>query len=104
MLLGFKPLFFPLNLLIYSIILPSGNLYSAKPGFFHEDSRANLFEVERDTGMLVNTDNGSPMAQVDTLLFVIDVIFLCCLLHSINDFFILHERLEILILGHHRRV
>ncbi|KAF3446316.1 hypothetical protein FNV43_RR11495 [Rhamnella rubrinervis] len=37
---------------------------SAKPGFFHEDSRANLFEVERDTGMLINTDNGSPMAQV----------------------------------------
>ncbi|XP_050267463.1 uncharacterized protein LOC126712244 isoform X1 [Quercus robur] len=37
---------------------------SAKPGFFHEDNRANLFEVEPESGMLVNTDNGSPMAQV----------------------------------------
>jgi hypothetical protein len=37
---------------------------SAKPGFFHEDSRANLFEVEPQSGMLINTDNGTPMAQV----------------------------------------
>ncbi|KAG6624908.1 5'-nucleotidase domain-containing protein 4-like isoform X1 [Carya illinoinensis] len=37
---------------------------SAKPGFFHEDNRANLFEVEHVSGMLFNTDNGSPMPQV----------------------------------------
>uniref|UniRef100_A0A2P2K128 Cytosolic purine 5-nucleotidase n=1 Tax=Rhizophora mucronata TaxID=61149 RepID=A0A2P2K128_RHIMU len=37
---------------------------SAKPSFFHEDNRANLFEVERDSGMLLNTDNGTPMPQV----------------------------------------
>ncbi|XP_010471626.1 PREDICTED: 5'-nucleotidase domain-containing protein 4 isoform X1 [Camelina sativa] len=37
---------------------------SAKPGFFHEESRANLFEVEPQSGMLSNTDNGTPMAQV----------------------------------------
>lgn len=37
---------------------------SAKPGFFHEDNRANLFEVVPDSGMLVNTDNGTPMPQV----------------------------------------
>lgn len=37
---------------------------SAKPSFFHDDSRANLFEVEPKSGMLLNTDNGSPMPQV----------------------------------------
>ncbi|CAN7129173.1 hypothetical protein BRARA_G02234 [Brassica rapa] len=37
---------------------------SAKPGFFHEESRANLFEVEPKSGMLINTDNGTPMPQV----------------------------------------
>lgn len=39
-------------------------LWSAKPGFFHEESRVNLFEVELKSGMLINTDNGTPMAQV----------------------------------------
>ncbi|KAH9692977.1 cytosolic IMP-GMP specific 5-nucleotidase [Citrus sinensis] len=37
---------------------------SAKPGFFHEDNRANLFQVEPESGMLLNTDNGTPMPQV----------------------------------------
>ncbi|CAH8355859.1 unnamed protein product [Eruca vesicaria subsp. sativa] len=37
---------------------------SAKPGFFHEESRANLFEVELESGMLINTDNGTPMTQI----------------------------------------
>ncbi|CAI0383055.1 unnamed protein product [Linum tenue] len=37
---------------------------SAKPGFFHEDNRAGLFEVEPESGMLLNTDNGTPMPQV----------------------------------------
>ncbi|KAJ0255845.1 HAD-superfamily hydrolase [Hirschfeldia incana] len=37
---------------------------SAKPGFFHEESRVNLFEVELLSGMLINTDNGTAMAQV----------------------------------------
>ncbi|KAI3440062.1 uncharacterized protein J3R85_004027 [Psidium guajava] len=36
----------------------------AKPSFFHEDNRANLFEVEPESGMLLNTDNGTPMPQV----------------------------------------
>ncbi|XWS25765.1 hypothetical protein CRYUN_Cryun27aG0095700 [Craigia yunnanensis] len=37
---------------------------SSKPGFFHEDNRANIFEVEPKSGMLLNTDNGTPMPQV----------------------------------------
>lgn len=37
---------------------------STKPGFFHDEIRANLFEVEPESGMLINTDNGTPMAQV----------------------------------------
>ncbi|KAI3821040.1 hypothetical protein L1987_08596 [Smallanthus sonchifolius] len=37
---------------------------SAKPKFFHDENRTNLFAVDTDTGMLINTDNGSPMAQV----------------------------------------
>ncbi|XP_071723965.1 uncharacterized protein [Rutidosis leptorrhynchoides] len=41
---------------------------SAKPGFFHEDNRASLFEVEPETGMLLNTDNGTPLPQVGNTL------------------------------------
>ncbi|KAI3673181.1 hypothetical protein L6452_39297 [Arctium lappa] len=37
---------------------------SAKPRFFQDENRANLFAVDTDSGMLINTDNGSPMAQV----------------------------------------
>ncbi|XP_043709571.1 5'-nucleotidase domain-containing protein 4-like isoform X2 [Telopea speciosissima] len=37
---------------------------SSKPSFFHEDNRANLFEVEPESGMLVNTDNGTPYPQI----------------------------------------
>lgn len=40
------------------------HLCSAKPGFFHDENRANLFEVEPETGMLLNTDNGTRMPQV----------------------------------------
>ncbi|XP_061370646.1 uncharacterized protein LOC133313312 isoform X2 [Gastrolobium bilobum] len=40
---------------------------SAKPGFFHEETRANLFEVVPETGMLLNTDNGSPMPEVGNI-------------------------------------
>ncbi|GMI82523.1 hypothetical protein HRI_001921600 [Hibiscus trionum] len=36
---------------------------SAKPGFFL-DNHANIFEVEPESGMLLNTDNGTPMPQV----------------------------------------
>ncbi|KAK8988970.1 hypothetical protein V6N11_030341 [Hibiscus sabdariffa] len=36
---------------------------SCKPGFFL-DNRANIFEVEPVSGMLLNTDNGTPMPQV----------------------------------------
>lgn len=44
----------------FSLLL---NVYSAKPSFFHDENRANLFEVEPDSGMLVNTDNGSLLPQ-----------------------------------------
>ncbi|KAM7518238.1 hypothetical protein LguiB_017200 [Lonicera macranthoides] len=37
---------------------------SAKPSFFLDENRASLFEVEPETGMLLNTDNGTPMPQV----------------------------------------
>ncbi|KAI8012799.1 Cytosolic purine 5'-nucleotidase [Camellia lanceoleosa] len=37
---------------------------SAKPSFFHDENRANHFEVEPESGMLLNTDNGTPMPQV----------------------------------------
>ncbi|XP_019416677.1 PREDICTED: 5'-nucleotidase domain-containing protein 4 isoform X1 [Lupinus angustifolius] len=40
---------------------------SAKPGFFLEENRANLFQVVPETGMLLNTDNGSPVPQVGTI-------------------------------------
>ncbi|KAE8675269.1 HAD-superfamily hydrolase, subfamily IG, 5'-nucleotidase isoform 2 [Hibiscus syriacus] len=36
---------------------------SAKPGLFL-DNCANIFEVEPESGMLLNTDNGTPMPQV----------------------------------------
>ncbi|XP_075517015.1 uncharacterized protein LOC142551589 isoform X1 [Primulina tabacum] len=41
---------------------------SAKPSFFHDENRANLFEVDPESGMLLNTDNGTPMPQVDSSL------------------------------------
>ncbi|KAG9140251.1 hypothetical protein Leryth_014690 [Lithospermum erythrorhizon] len=37
---------------------------SSKPGFFHDENRANIFEVHPESGMLINTDNGTPMSQV----------------------------------------
>uniref|UniRef100_A0A1D1ZE74 Cytosolic purine 5'-nucleotidase n=2 Tax=Anthurium amnicola TaxID=1678845 RepID=A0A1D1ZE74_9ARAE len=37
---------------------------SSKPSFFHEDNRAILFEVEPETGMLLNTDNGNLLPQI----------------------------------------
>ncbi|KAF5176822.1 Cytosolic purine 5'-nucleotidase [Thalictrum thalictroides] len=37
---------------------------SAKPGFFHGENRSTLFEVEPESGMLLNTDNGSPIPQM----------------------------------------
>ncbi|KAJ4963430.1 hypothetical protein NE237_023369 [Protea cynaroides] len=40
---------------------------SSKPSFFYEDNRANLFEVEPETGMLVNTDNGIPNPQIGNI-------------------------------------
>lgn len=39
------------------------NAYSAKPSFFHDENRANLFEVEPESGMLLNTDNGTHLPQ-----------------------------------------
>ncbi|GAB2219003.1 hypothetical protein Droror1_Dr00006628 [Drosera rotundifolia] len=41
---------------------------SAKPGFFHVENRANIFEVVPESGMLVNTDNGTPMPQVGSTI------------------------------------
>lgn len=43
--------------------------FSAKPSFFHDENRANLFEVDPESGMLLNTDNGTPMPQV-SLYFI----------------------------------
>ncbi|PNY04171.1 cytosolic purine 5'-nucleotidase-like protein [Trifolium pratense] len=40
---------------------------SAKPSFFLEGNHANLFEVEPESGKLLNTDNGSPMPQVGNI-------------------------------------
>lgn len=57
--------------------------YSAKPGFFHEENRATLFEVVPETGMLLNTDNGSPMPQVSTIAHHFIHLFRSC----INIFF-----------------
>lgn len=37
---------------------------SAKPGFFADGNRALLYEVDIQSGMLKNTDNGSPLAQI----------------------------------------
>ncbi|CAM6103487.1 unnamed protein product [Calypogeia fissa] len=37
---------------------------SAKPAFFKDGNHAPLFEVDIGTGMLKNTDNGSPQAQI----------------------------------------
>ncbi|XP_020256281.1 5'-nucleotidase domain-containing protein 4 isoform X2 [Asparagus officinalis] len=36
---------------------------SCKPTFFH-DNRANIFEVDPESGMLLNTDNGTPIPQI----------------------------------------
>ncbi|XP_024525082.1 5'-nucleotidase domain-containing protein 4 [Selaginella moellendorffii] len=40
---------------------------SAKPAFFADSNRAPLFEVDIETGMLQNTDNGTPLMQVGGL-------------------------------------
>ncbi|XP_075511532.1 uncharacterized protein LOC142547243 isoform X2 [Primulina tabacum] len=41
---------------------------SAKPSFFHDENCANIFEVDPESGMLLNTDNGTPMPQVGASL------------------------------------
>lgn len=40
------------------------HMNSAKPRFFHDENRAGIFEVDLVSGMLLNTDNGTPMPQV----------------------------------------
>ncbi|KAI5063095.1 hypothetical protein GOP47_0021642 [Adiantum capillus-veneris] len=42
---------------------------SAKPGFFADGSRSGIFEVDIKSGMLINTDNGTPLAQVGDIDF-----------------------------------
>ncbi|KAF8405225.1 hypothetical protein HHK36_010126 [Tetracentron sinense] len=42
-------------------------LLITKPSFFHEDNRANIFEVEPESGMLLNTDNGIPTPQIGNI-------------------------------------
>ena len=78
-------------------------IYSAKPGFFHEESNANLFEVEPESGKLINTDNGTPMAQVSVavycLLNLFDILMLLLII-SVGVFFNLFlKRSEILHLA-----
>ncbi|XP_020680382.1 cytosolic purine 5'-nucleotidase isoform X2 [Dendrobium catenatum] len=41
---------------------------SSKPGFFHEENRANLFQVDPESGMLQNTELGVPIPQIGTTL------------------------------------
>ncbi|KAH7292602.1 hypothetical protein KP509_29G077200 [Ceratopteris richardii] len=42
---------------------------SAKPGFFAEEKRCGFFEVDISSGMLMNTDNGTPLPQVGDVDF-----------------------------------
>lgn len=67
----------------------SNYIFSAKPGFFHEDNRANLFEVEPESGMLLNTDNGTPMPLVSIILLSILYMFyvLICYICPFGDSF-----------------
>ena len=37
---------------------------SSKPGFFKDENKVPLFEVDIRTGMLQNTDNGTPLVQI----------------------------------------
>uniref|UniRef100_A0A7N0VC80 5'-nucleotidase domain-containing protein 4 n=2 Tax=Kalanchoe fedtschenkoi TaxID=63787 RepID=A0A7N0VC80_KALFE len=37
---------------------------SMKPSFFHDENRTSLFVVQPESGMLINTDNGTPLAPV----------------------------------------
>ncbi|KAM0044087.1 putative HAD-superfamily hydrolase, subfamily IG, 5'-nucleotidase [Helianthus debilis subsp. tardiflorus] len=46
----------------------SNILTYTKPSFFHDKNHANLFAVETESGKLVNTDNGTPLAQKLKLL------------------------------------
>lgn len=39
---------------------------SSKPSFFLDENRANLFEVEPESGMLLNTDDGTLLPQIGT--------------------------------------
>lgn len=50
---------------------------SAKPAFFMDGNRAPLFEVDISTGMLQNTDQGTPLAQVIFLHIVVHMETLC---------------------------
>eukprot|EP00271_Cylindrocystis_brebissonii_P011347 TRINITY_DN2870_c0_g1_i1.p1 TRINITY_DN2870_c0_g1~~TRINITY_DN2870_c0_g1_i1.p1 ORF type:complete len:826 (+),score=111.88 TRINITY_DN2870_c0_g1_i1:747-3224(+) len=45
---------------------------SAKPGFFRDTNRAPLFEVDPQTGMLRNTDGGTPLVQLGDVTPVIE--------------------------------
>ncbi|KAF5936263.1 hypothetical protein HYC85_027392 [Camellia sinensis] len=47
---------------VYGTTQTSSHL-TAKQSFFHDENRANLFEVEPASRMLLNTDNGTPMPQ-----------------------------------------
>jgi hypothetical protein len=47
-------------------------LSSSKPSFFHDDNRANLFEVEPDSAKLLNAD-----IQVAHKFDLMHFIFLC---------------------------
>ncbi|KAL4579518.1 hypothetical protein LXL04_015667 [Taraxacum kok-saghyz] len=38
--------------------------------YSHDENRASLFAVDTESGMLINTDNGSPIAQVGAAAFV----------------------------------
>ncbi|CAA2968724.1 Hypothetical predicted protein [Olea europaea subsp. europaea] len=68
---------------------------SAKPGFFHDENRANLFEVDPESGMLLNTDNGTPMPPVDTTLRLLSNIDKSCRVFQGGNVGHLHKLLSI---------
>lgn len=52
-------------ILTHPFDVPGAKTTSAKPNFFVDGNRSPLFEVDISTGMLRNTDNGTPLIQVN---------------------------------------
>lgn len=64
-------------------------LFSSKPSFFHDDNRAGLFEVEPDSGKLLNADiQASKIIKSNISLLFITLYYL---LLYFRIYLILHE-------------